>query len=153
MSLDILVVAAVSSLRIEVVVEYAFPLVIISIASLLSMIWFFYWFCPRVFKEDWFEQAILHFGVMTGVTAVGMMLLRTVDPDVQTVSTKGYAIQAPFTSPVFGGGLYTAFLPSMLATYGDVKIGLVCLVLTVFCIVIAKIFGCWHPSLIKHPQA
>ena len=47
----------------------------------------------------------------TGVTAVGFMLLRVVDPDLETLGSKAYAIQAPFTSPLFGGDIVTALIP------------------------------------------
>lgn len=150
--LDILVVAAVTSLRLDVVIRHALPLAIIFAASGVATLWYFYWLCPRIFKEDWFEQGILHYGVMTGVTAIGLMLLRAADPDMKTVATEGYAIQAPITSPIFGGGFYTALLPGMIASYGNLKVGLACVGLTVLCIVIAKITGCWHPSLIKKAQ-
>ena len=81
--LDFLVVAAVSSIRLDVIVDHAMSMLLISIAALASMLFYFYWLAPRVFSEDWFEQAIVHFGVNTGVTAVGFMLLRVVDPDLE----------------------------------------------------------------------
>ena len=105
---------------------------------------YFYWLAPRVFSEDWFEQAIVHFGVNTGVTAVGSMLLRVVDPDLETLGSKAYAIQAPFTSPLFGGDIVTALIPMAIATYGNVKVGLVSLAIFAACILIAMLLGCWH---------
>lgn len=122
--LDFLVVAAVSSIRLDVIVDHAMSMLLISIAALASMLFYFYWLAPRVFSEDWFEQAIVHFGVNTGVTAVGFMLLRVVDPDLETLGSKAYAIQAPFTSPLFGGDIVTALIPMAIATYGNVKVAL-----------------------------
>ena len=80
----------------------------------------------------------------TGVTAVGFMLLRVVDPDLETLGSKAYAIQAPFTSPLFGGGIVTALIPMAIATYGNVKVGLVLLAIFAACILIAMLLGCWH---------
>lgn len=142
--LDILVVAAVSSIKLSVIADNAAAIIIVSIAALLSMMFFFYWICPRLFKEDWFEQAIVHFGVNTGVTAVGFMLLRVVDPEMKTLGSKAYAIQAPFTSPLLGGGLVTALLPAAIMTYGNMTVGLVSLGIVAVCLLIGKIFGCWH---------
>ena len=135
--LDFLVVAAVSSIRLDVIVDHAMSMLLISIAALASMLFYFYWLAPRVFSEDWFEQAIVHFGVNTGVTAVGFMLLRVVDPDLETLGSNAYAIQAPFTSPLVGGDIVTA-------TYGNVKVGLVSLAIFAACILIAMLLGCWH---------
>ena len=142
--LDFLVVAAVSSIRLDVIVDHAMSMLLIPIAALASMLFYFYWLAPRVFSEDWFEQAIVHFGVNTGVTAVGFMLLRVVDPDLETLGSKAYAIQAPFTSPLFGGDIVTALIPMAIATYGNVKVGLVSLAIFAACILIAMLLGCWH---------
>lgn len=56
---------AVSSIRLDVIVDHAMSMLLISIAALASMLFYFYWLAPRVFSEDWFEQAIVHFGVNT----------------------------------------------------------------------------------------
>lgn len=142
--LDILVVAAVSSMKLSVIADNAAAIIIVSIAALLSMLFFFYWICPRLFKEDWFEQAIVHFGVNTGVTAVGFMLLRVVDPEMNTLGSKAYAIQAPFTSPLLGGGIVTALLPTAIMAYGNMTVGLVSLGIVVVLLLIGKLCGCWH---------
>ena len=115
--LDFLVVAAVSSIRLDVIVDHAMSMLLISIT---------------------------HFGVNTGVTAVGFMLLCVVDPDLETLGSKAYAIQALFTSPLFGGGIVTALIPMAIATYGNVKVGLVSLAIFAACILIAMLLGCWH---------
>lgn len=147
-ALDILVVAAISSIKLSVIADNAVPIILLSAAALLSMLFFFYWICPRLFSEDWFEQAIVHFGVNTGVTAVGFMLLRVIDPEVKTLGSKAYAIQAPFTSPLFGGGLVTALLPSMIVAHGNWVVGLASMVIVVLLLVVAKITGCYHkPNL------
>ena len=142
--LDLLVVAAVSSIQLSVIVDNAIPMIIVSIAALLTMLFYVYWMAPRLFKEDWFEQVIVHYGVNTGVTAVGFMLLRVVDPDLKTLGSKAYAIQAPFTSPVFGGGIVTALLPIAILNYGNVAVGVVALLILVASMLFARICGCWH---------
>lgn len=143
-ALDVLVVAAITSIKLSAIADNLIPIILISILAAVSMVFYFYWICPRLFKEDWFEQGILHFGVNTGVTAVGFMLLRTVDPEMNTIASKAYAIQAPITSPLLGGGLVTALVPSMIVTYGNLKVGIVCLAIVVVLLLIGKICGCWH---------
>lgn len=142
--LDILVVAAVSSIKLSVIVDNLAAIIIVSVAALLSMLFYFYWICPRLFNEDWFEQAIVHFGVNTGVTAVGFMLLRVVDPEMKTLGSKAYAIQAPFTSPLLGGGIVTALIPVAIVTYGNVVVGIVSFVIVLVLLLLGKLFGCWH---------
>lgn len=148
--LDIMVVAAIASIKLSLILANLVPIMIISVASVLTMLFFFYWICPRVFNEDWFEQALLHFGVNTGVTAVGFMLLRTVDPEMKTISSKAYAIQAPFTSPFLGGGIVTALLPLAIMTYGNLTIGIASLVIAAAILLLARILGCWHKPRLSY---
>ncbi len=143
-ALDFLVVAAISAIRLSVIAENAVPMIIISLVALATMLFFVYYLAPRIFKEDWFEQVIVHFGVNTGVTAVGFMLLRVIDPDLKTLGSKAYAIQAPFTSPLLGGGIVTALMPLAIVKYGNWVVGLVSCGIVVVLVLLAKIFGCWH---------
>lgn len=143
-ALDVLVVAAVTSIKLSAIADNLIPIILVSLLAAVTMMFYFYWICPRLFKEDWFEQAILHFGVNTGVTAVGFMLLRTVDPEMNTIASKAYAIQAPITSPLLGGGIVTALIPGMIVTYGNMKVGIVCLFIVIVLLFIGKLCGCWH---------
>ena len=152
-ALDILVVAAVTSIKLSAIADNLVPIILASLLAAVSMLFYFYWITPRLFKEDWFEQAIIHFGVNTGVTAVGFMLLRTVDPEMNTIASKAYAIQAPITSPLFGGGIVTALIPSMIVTYGNLKVGLVSMVIVFALLLIGKLCGCWHKPDRDYSQA
>ena len=47
----------------------------------------------------------------TGTTATGFVLLRVVDPDLETDAPEDYALASPFSAPFIGGGLMTTLLP------------------------------------------
>jgi len=40
--------------------------------------------------------------------------------------------------------IVTALIPMAIATYGNVKVGLVSLAIFAACILIAMLLGCWH---------
>lgn len=124
LALELLIVAAISTIAIPTVIAYWLPLLLISLASAAVLIAHFYVLGPRLFKVDWFEQSILNFGTLAGVTAVGLMLLRTVDPDLKSVAAKAYALRAPFISPIAGGGLLTAAMPLLVSEFGAIPVGL-----------------------------
>ena len=60
-------------------------------------------YAKRMFGEDWFERAIVEFGQYTGVTATGLLLLRTVDPDSQTSASTVFGCKQLFHEPMMGG--------------------------------------------------
>ncbi|MEM8735935.1 MAG: sodium/glutamate symporter [Planctomycetota bacterium] len=114
-TMDFLIVAAIASLRIEVVTAYATPLLILLGAAIL-------WtgFCLVVLsryllpKDYWFELGILNYGMSTGTTATGFTLLKTVDQNLRTSAARDYAMAAPLSAPFVGGGMLTVGLPLLL---------------------------------------
>lgn len=75
------------------------------------------------------------------------MLLRAADPDLKTNAFRGYALRAPFASPFVGGGLITALFPILAVQYGNLWLGLGCLVVCVVLVVLAKATGMWKKPL------
>ena len=102
-SLDFLVVAAVATIRLDFIVRYWQPLVILVVAGVAWSLFGAYWLARRMFSEDWFERAIVEFGQYTGVTATGLLLLRTVDPDSKTSASTVFGCKQLFHEPMMGG--------------------------------------------------
>ena len=102
-SLDFLVVAAVATIRLDFIVRYWQPLVILVVAGVAWSLFGAYWLARRMFSEDWFERAIVEFGQYTGVTATGLLLLRTVDPDSKTSVSTVFGCKQLFHEPLIGG--------------------------------------------------
>lgn len=144
LSLDFLIIGAVASIKVPIVVEYWLPLLILTVATFFLMLWYFYYLGRRMFNEQWFENAIVHYGSYTGVAAVGLMLLRTTDPEMKTDSGKAYALRAPFYSPFLGGGLLTALVPVLVIKYSALTVGIGALVLAILLIIVSKSLGLYN---------
>lgn len=153
LALELLIVAAIATIKIPVIIEYALPLFIIMAASIAGLVFYFFYIGPRVFKNQWFEHAIVNFGTLAGVTAVGLMLLRTVDPEMESDAGRAFALRAPFFSPFVGGGLLTALLPTLAIKYGVLNVGLIFTGAIVAILVLAKILGFWHKPVMKAADA
>ncbi len=102
-SLDFLVVAAVATIRLDFIAKYWQPLVILVLAGLAWSLFGACWLARRMFGDDWFERAIVEFGQYTGVTATGLLLLRTVDPDSKTSASTVFGCKQLFHEPLMGG--------------------------------------------------
>lgn len=125
MCLDVLIVGAIASIKVPVILAYWLPLLVTSIVILVTLVMWMFWVCPKIFSRDWFELSITHYGVKTGVAAVGYMLLRTADPEVKTEAGSMYALGTPFTSAFIGGGLVTSAIPFMIQAQGSLVTGLI----------------------------
>jgi len=140
-ALDFLVASAVAAISIPVVIDYFVPLLIMSIIILITMILYFFYIGPRLFAKDWFEHSVIQFGTATGVAAIGYMLLRMVDPKLESDAFIAYGLRAPFSSPFSGGGLVTASVPILTISYGALSVGTASIVLAILIFIFAKIMG------------
>jgi ESS family glutamate:Na+ symporter len=114
-AMEYLIVAAIASLRIEVVAAYFWP---VALLCVLGFAWTAV--CVLVLARRllpagyWFELGIINYGMSTGTTAQGIMLLRIVDRDLDSGAAEDYALAAPLSAPFIGGGVITMSLPLVL---------------------------------------
>ena len=136
-SLDYLAVSAVATIQLSVVAANWMPLAIMTVAGLLWTAGSVLYFSPRLFKEAWFERGIAEFGQATGVTATGLLLLRTVDPDNKTIAAASFAGKQLLHEPAMN--LWVALAFALVFTIGWLPVFLVCLALLVIWIVVAAV--------------
>ena len=117
-SLDFLVVSAVATIRLEVVMANWIPLTVLCAAGTIWSVWCVVFIAPRIFRDAWFERAIAEFGQATGVTATGLMLLRTVDPENRTPAAMSFGYKQLLHEPFMGGGIWTALALTLVYKVG-----------------------------------
>ncbi len=117
-TLDFLVVAALATIRLEVVLDNLAALIILITAGVSWNVFLVMFLAPKMFKEAWFERGIAEFGQSMGVTATGLLLLRTVDPENRTVASEAFGYKQIFHEPIMGGGLWTAMALTLVFTKG-----------------------------------
>lgn len=136
-ALDFLVVSAIATIRLEVVLENWLALLILILCGLLQAVLMLLFLAPRLFKNAWFERAIADFGQGLGVTATGLLLLRTVDPESKTEAASAFGYKQLFHEPFMGGGICTALALTLVFTIGWLKVFLISLFFTVIWAVVA----------------
>ena len=115
LSLDILVIAAIAAIRLDLFAANFIPFVIIMITGIVWVVCCTLFLAPRMFPKYWFERSITEFGMQTGVTAIGLLLLRIVDPLYKTKTATAFGFKQMIYEPFLGGGLITATAPIMIA--------------------------------------
>ena len=135
-ALDFLVVSAVATIRLEVVAANWQPLAILLAAGTVWSVWAVLFFSPRIFRDAWVERGIAEFGQASGVTATGLMLLRTVDPENRTPAAMSFGYKQLVHEPVMGGGIWTALALTLVFRLGWFPVFLICTgMLTIWLIV------------------
>jgi len=131
-SLDFLVVSAIATIRIEVVLQNWLPLLILIGSGALLSVMMVLFVAPRLFRNAWFERAIADFGQSLGVTATGLLLLRTVDPENKTEAAAAFGYKQLLHEPFMGGGIVTALALTLVFSIGWVPVFIVSTVFFLF---------------------
>jgi glutamate:Na+ symporter, ESS family len=118
LALDFLVVSAIAAIKLDVFLAYFWPFLILMVVGLLWVVFATWFIAPRMLPDAWFERAITEYGMQTGVTAMGLLLLRVSDPQFQTPAAKAFGFKQIIYEPMLGGGFITAAAPILMATYG-----------------------------------
>lgn len=97
---DFLVAFGIASIKISVVLEYIVPLVILLLSGLAFTLLYVFIMARKMMKECWFEKALFSWGWFTGTMAMGIALLRVVDPKMKSRCLDSYALAYLFIAPV-----------------------------------------------------
>ncbi len=120
---DILVAFGIGSISISVVLDYAVPLMLLFLFGLSYAYLFFAIFSKKFFSHYWFEKGIFTWGWTTGTVAMGMALLRIVDPESESKTLDDYGLAYIPIAPV--EILLVTFAPILvLNSQGLVFVGL-----------------------------
>ena len=131
-SLDFLVISAISTIRIEVVLQNWLPLLILIGSGTLLSVLMVIFVAPKLFRNAWFERAIADFGQSLGVTATGLLLLRTVDPESKTEATAAFGYKQLLHEPFMGGGIVTALALTLVFKLGWLPVFIASVVFLLF---------------------
>ena len=139
---DLLVACGVASIKLSVVVKYAWPLVTLTLVGLAVTIFTVFYFGRRLNRKDWFEKSIFAWGWWTGTMAMGIALLRIVDPKQQSKAMDDYALAYLPCAPV--EILLITFVPVLFASGYGLWLMLACLVLCFLILILARKLHWWN---------
>ncbi len=153
-ALDLLVASAIASLNIQVIIAFAAPFAVLMCGGIIWMLVLTWFLAPRMLPDAWFERSIVEFGMQTGVTAIGLMLLRVVDPEFKTGAATSFGFKQMIYEPLLGGGLITSIAPFVILQFGAVKSLLITAVIMIVFAMMAGFSGFFHMHPEKHaPQS
>jgi glutamate:Na+ symporter, ESS family len=114
-AMDILIVAAITTLNLTAVATLIVPFAILFICGAIWTGFCLMFLARRMLPhEHWFELGLINYGMSTGTTATGFVLLRLVDPELKSGAAEDYALAAPLSSPFIGGGMITVAMPLLV---------------------------------------
>ena len=137
---DLMVVAGVAAIRLDILENYWGIILIMGIVGLISTYIYNYYIAKTLFPAYHEEQFLMMYGMLTGTASTGIILLREIDCEFKTPAADNMVYQN-FPAIVFG------FPMMLLATLAPVKPALTMIILIAFFAVMnvilfrSKIFG------------
>ncbi len=120
---DYLAAFGVATIRISVVIEFLWPILLLCTILILWTSFYLFFVGRRGFKNFWFERAIFVFGYMTGVIAIGVTLLRIVDPEMKSGTLDDFG--SAYTVQAIVELFLISLIPQMTVQFGYVVVGIV----------------------------
>ena len=127
-ALDVLILAAISTISLDVVNSNLLAFCILVLGGVVWNIFCVLVLARRIFNDAWFERSIAEMGQSMGVTATGLLLLRTVDPNCKTKAASAFASKQLLHEPFMGGGLWTGMAIPMLVIYGGWQVFIITII-------------------------
>lgn len=134
-ALDFTIVAALGTLRLDVISTHLVPFLLLAFVGIAWNTWGLLWLAPRVIPSGWFERGIGDYGQSMGVTVTGLLLMRVADPANESGALDSFGYKQLLFEPIVGGGLFTAASVPLMARFGSIPILILTSVLTLFWIV------------------
>ena len=137
---DFLVAFGVATIKLSVIAEFWVPILVLSIIGVVWPLIIIFVVGRKLFHNFWFERSIFIYGYLTGVVAVGVTLLRCVDPDMksETLDDFGYAYTLQSIIEVF----LVAMIPVATVKFGCIVPGTVLTVVGIMLLLICgKLYG------------
>lgn len=141
---DYLVVAGISAIKVGVVIKYAVPFALLILFGFLLCVFILLYWGPKMFKEYWFERSMFVYGFATGSLVNSILLLRMIDPKMNSKAMETYAVVGLLDRPMFIALI--ALGPVFIGKGYGVHFAVVCSILTFVPIIIAKKMGWWYPN-------
>lgn len=136
-ALDFLVVAAIATIKLQIVLSGIVPMLILVVCGIGWNIFCITILARRILPDAWFERSIAEMGQSMGVTATGLLLLRVADPEYRTPAAEAFGYKQLLHEPFMGGGLWTGMAIPLIAGVGMIPVFVISLVAIICWMIIA----------------
>lgn len=81
---DYLVAFGIATIKMSIVMEFLGPILVLCVIGIGWPLILVFFVGRKLFRNFWFERSVFIFGYITGVVAIGVTLLRIVDPEMKS---------------------------------------------------------------------
>jgi len=124
LALDLLIVAAIGSLSVEVLSAHWVTLLILAGVGIAYNILLYFTVAKAVFGKNWRKRGLGELGQSMGTTAIGLVLIKNEGGKSEQFAD-AFSYKQPLYEPIVGGGLVTAIALPLINQVGVIPVLLV----------------------------
>lgn len=84
LAFDIMTVAGIASINMEDLTGYWVPFLLMAIAGGITTFYYLRYLCKKLYPDYFYEGFLSMYGMLTGTISSGVLLLREIDPNLET---------------------------------------------------------------------
>ncbi|GHV48526.1 sodium:glutamate symporter [Synergistales bacterium] len=115
-ALEVIILSAVATIRIDIVTQYIVPLLAITVICTIATAYGCFFMLKKCAVDEWFEKFCMMFGLCTGNVSTGLALVRMVDPNSQSTAPEAQGVASG--SFLFFIRLFPGLIPVLAVTNG-----------------------------------
>lgn len=139
LAFDVMIVCGIASININDLSGYWLPFILMAVLGGITTFQFLKYMCKKLYPGYFYEGFLSMYGMLTGTISSGVLLLREIDPDMETPASNNLVTGSSF-GIVFGAPV---LLLVSFAAQGDAavwaSVGLVIVYLTLLLLFIFKV--------------
>ena len=136
---DIMIVAGIASINVEDIRGLILPFILLVAAGTVVTWFHLKWVCKAVYPDYYYEGLISMYGMMTGTISSGVLLLREIDPELETPAAGNLVVGSSFGILLGAPVLVLVGLATRSNAMCFATLGLAALYLVILDIIIFKV--------------
>ena len=136
---DIMIVAGIASINVEDIRGLVLPFILLVAAGTVVTWFHLKWVCKAVYPDYYYEGLISMYGMMTGTISSGVLLLREIDPELETPAAGNLVVGSSFGILLGAPVLVLVGLATRSNAMCFATLGLAALYLVILDIIIFKV--------------
>ena len=96
LAFDIMIVAGIASIEIDNLSGLWIPFILMAVAGAIVTLFHLKFVCKKVYGDYYYEGLLSMYGMMTGTISSGVLLLREIDPQLETPASNNLIIGSSF---------------------------------------------------------
>lgn len=136
---DIMIVAGIGCIDVEDIRGLVLPFILLVVAGTVVTWFHLRWVCKAVYSDYYYEGLISMYGMLTGTISSGVLLVREIDPQLETPAANNLVVGSSFGILLGAPVLILVGLASKSAAMCFVTLGLAVVYLVILDVLIFKV--------------